>query len=286
MPIVHVDDPQDTRLVDYLDVPDPVLLRERDLFVAESRLVVRELLAHPHLRTRSLLVTTAALDSLRDLLDRRPDAPPIYVGTPQFLKRVVGFHVHRGCLALGHRPTPLRDVDLASVRSSQLVVVLENVGNPDNVGSIFRNAAAFGADCVLLSPNCCDPLYRKAIRTSLGATLRVPYADIDDWPNGLSRLRDMGFTTVALTPETHAEDIVDFVAQAPPRVALLLGTEGVGLSEDATLRTDRRVRIPIAPSIDSLNVATATGIALHLLSRRNTPRAGLARPADGTREDP
>jgi tRNA G18 (ribose-2'-O)-methylase SpoU len=286
MSIVQVDDPQDPRLVDYLDVPDPVLLRERGLFVAESRLVVRELLAHPHLRTRSLLVTMSALDSLRDLLDQRPDIPSIYVGTPQFLKQVVGFHVHRGCLALGHRPTPLHDVNLAQVSSSYLVVVLENVGNPDNVGSIFRNAAAFGADCVLLSPNCCDPLYRKAIRTSLGATLRIPYANINDWPDGLSRLRDIGFTTVALTPETHAGDIVDFVTHAPPRVALLLGTEGVGLTEGALIRADRRVRIPIAPGIDSLNVATATGIALHLLSSRDTVRDPIASPVENTRDNP
>ena len=144
--------------------------------------------------------------------------------------------------------------------------MLEDVGNPDNIGSIFRNAAAFGAECVLLSPNCCDPLYRKAIRTSIGATLRIPFGNIDDWPGGLSRLRDAGLTTTALTPNPDAEDIEDFVADMPPRVALLLGTEGPGLSGGATARADRRVRIPIAPAIDSLNVATASGIALHRMA--------------------
>ncbi|MDP6581148.1 MAG: RNA methyltransferase [Vicinamibacterales bacterium] len=265
MPIVQVDDPQDPRLGDYRDVPDPVLLRERGIFVAESRLVVRELLAHPHLRTRSLLVTEAALESLRDLLDARPGDHTIYVGTHQFLKRVVGYKVHRGCLGVGERPAPTPDTDLAQLASARLVVVLENVGNPDNVGGIFRNAAAFGATCVLLSPNCCDPLYRKAIRTSLGATLRIPYATIEDWPRALTRLHDMGFTIAALTPGPDADDLEAFIAQRPPRVALLLGTEGPGLSTGAIEQADRRVRIPIDPGIDSLNVATASGIALHRL---------------------
>ena len=273
MPIVRVDDPHDPGLVDYLDVPDPVLLRERGIFVAESCLVVRELLAQPGLRTRSLLVTAAALESLRDLLDGRPDDLPIYVGAHQLLKRVVGFNVHRGCLAVGERPTRASDADLPRLPSARFVVVLEDVGNPDNVGSIFRNAAAFRAECVLLSPNCCDPLYRKAIRTSLGATLRVPFGDIDDWPDGLSRLRDMGFTTAALTPETDAEDLEHFVADVPPRVALLLGTEGGGLSPGAAVRADRRVRIPIAPGIDSLNVATASGIALYRISSQAASEA-------------
>ncbi len=265
MPIVQVDDPQDPRLGDYRDVPDPVLLRERGIFVAESRLVVRELLGHPHLETRSLLVTEAALESLRDLLDQRTDDLPIHVGTHQFLKQVVGYKVHRGCLGVGERPAPTLDTDLAQLASAHLVVVLENIGNPDNVGGIFRNAAAFGAACVLLSPNCCDPLYRKAIRTSLGATLRIPYATIEDWPRGLTRLHERGFTVTALTPGPDADDLEGFVANRPSRVALLLGTEGPGLSDAAAASAARRVRIPIDPGIDSLNVATASGIALHRL---------------------
>jgi tRNA G18 (ribose-2'-O)-methylase SpoU len=263
MPIVQVDDPQDPRLGDYRDVPDPVLLRERGIFVAESRLVVRELLAHPHVLTRSLLVTEAALESLRDLLEQRADDLPIHVGTHQFLKRVVGYKVHRGCLGVGERPERIPDTDLPQLASAHLVVVLENVGNPDNVGGIFRNAAAFGVACVLMSPNCCDPLYRKAIRTSLGATLRIPFAIIEDWPDGLTRLQDHGFTVAALTPGQDADGLEAFIARRPPRVALLLGTEGPGLTEAVARRADRRVRIPIDPGIDSLNVATASGIALH-----------------------
>ena len=267
MPIVRVEDPADPRLADYRDVPDPVLLRERGLFVAESRLVVHALLAHTRMQTRSLFVTQAALTSLEGLLSGRKDDLPVYLGAHQLLRQVVGFKVHRGCLALGERAAPVTDGELSALSTARLVVVLERVSNPDNVGSIFRNAAAFGAECVLLSPHCCDPLYRKAIRTSLGATLRVPYGEIVDWPDGLNRLHEQGYTRVALTPEADASSLAAFAAGAPPRVALLLGTEGAGLSDHAAASVDHRVRIPMAPGVDSLNVATAAGIALYALSQ-------------------
>ena len=263
MPVVPVDDVDDRRLTDYRTVSDPVLLRERGVFVAESRLVVRELLAHPRFETRSLLVTQAALESLGDLLEARDDDLPIYVGARQFLHRIAGFDVHRGCLALGIRPARLADVSLPQLPAARRVVVLEDVGNPDNVGGIFRNALAFGAECVLLSPLCCDPLYRKAIRVSIGATLRLAFAYIDDWPAGLERLRAAGLTLVALTPDATVTDIAELASHQPQRVALLLGTEGPGLSAAAKTRADMRVRIPLAPGTDSLNVATAAGIALH-----------------------
>ncbi len=267
MPIVRVEDPADPRLADYRDIPDPVLLRERGLFVAESRLVVHALLAHTRMQTRALFVTQAALASLEGLLSGRKDDLPVYLGAHQLLRQVVGFKVHRGCLALGERAAPVTDGELSALATARLVVVLEHVSNPDNVGSIFRNAAAFGAECVLLSPHCCDPLYRKAIRTSLGATLRVPYGEIVDWPDGLNRLHEQGYTRVALTPEADASSLAAFAAGAPPRVALLLGTEGAGLSDHAAASVDRRVRIPMAPGVDSLNVATAAGIALYALSQ-------------------
>ena len=266
MPVVPVDDVDDDRLADYRTVSDPLLLRERGVFVAESRLVVRELLAHPRFETRSLLVTEAALKSLGDLLEPRDDDLPIYVGARQFLHRIAGFDVHRGCLALGTRPARSADVSLAQLPAARRVVVLEDVGNPDNIGGIFRNALAFGADCVLLSPRCCDPLYRKAIRVSIGATLRLPFAYVDDWPEGLARLRAAGLTLVALTPDATATDIAELASRQPGRVALLLGTEGPGLSAAAEAAADARVRIPLAQGIDSLNVATAAAIALHRLA--------------------
>ena len=144
--------------------------------------------------------------------------------------------------------------------------MLEAVANADNVGGIFRNAAAFGAGAVLLSPACCDPLYRKAIRTSMAAVLRVPFARCDDWPQDLVRLRDRGFRIVALTPREPAAMLADFAARPrPERVALLAGTEGAGLSAAAEQLADERVRIPIESAVDSLNVAVAVGIALHAL---------------------
>ena len=268
MPIVPIDELDDPRLEDYRNVPDPVLLRKRGLFVAESRLVVRELLSHQRLVTRSVLATPAAYDSLRDLLTDRTDNLAVYVASHQFLQNIVGFNVHRGCLAIGERPAPVTDRTLPALTTGQLVVVLERVSNPDNVGSIFRNAAAFGANGVLLSPGCGDPLYRKAIRTSLGATLRIPYGEVDDWPEGLTRLQELGFATMGMTLDPDAVELDAVVADAPTPIALLFGTEGTGLSDEAAALLDYRVRIPIADSVDSLNVATASGIALYSLSVR------------------
>ncbi len=268
MPIVHIDQLDDPRLEDYRNVPDPVLLRKRGLFVAESRFVVRELLSHQRLNTRSVLATPAAYDSLRDLLTDRADNLAVYVASHQFLQNIVGFNVHRGCLAIGERPAPVTDRTLPALTTGRLVVVLERVSNPDNVGSIFRNAAAFGANGVLLSPGCGDPLYRKAIRTSLGATLRIPYGEVDDWPEGLTRLQELGFATMGMTLDPDAVELNAIVADAPTPIALLFGTEGTGLSDEAAALLDYRVRIPIADNVDSLNVATASGIALYSLSIR------------------
>ena len=268
MPIVPIDELDDPRLEDYRNVPDPVLLRKRGLFVAESRLVVRELLSHQRLVTRSVLATPAAYDSLRDLLTDRTDNLAVYVASHQFLQNIVGFNVHRGCLAIGERPAPVTDRTLPALTTGQLVIVLERVSNPDNVGSIFRNAAAFGANGVLLSPGCGDPLYRKAIRTSLGATLRIPYGEVDDWPEGLTRLQELGFATMGMTLDPDAVELDAVVADAPTPIALLFGTEGTGLSDETAALLDYRVRIPIADSVDSLNVATASGIALYSLSVR------------------
>ena len=149
--------------------------------------------------------------------------------------------------------------------------MLEGVSNADNVGGVFRNAAAFGAGGVVLSPTCCDPLYRKAIRTSMGATLHVPFARVGarDWPGTLERVRAAGFTLVALTPREPSETLDRFAARgAASRIALLVGTEGAGLTPSAEAAADHRVRIPIGVGVDSLNLAVATGIALHALKSR------------------
>ena len=151
----------------------------------------------------------------------------------------------------------------AAVRAERLVV-LEGIANPDNMGGIFRNAAAFGAAGVVIGPGCCDPLYRKAIRVSMGAALTVPFAEAGpEWPRGVEELRQAGFRVLALTPAAGAVDVAAAAAAAGGRVALLAGSEGEGLTEAAMALSDLRVRIPLAPGTDSLNVATAVGIALH-----------------------
>jgi tRNA G18 (ribose-2'-O)-methylase SpoU len=230
--------------------------------------VVRRLLETQRFGVRSLLVSEAAFRSVADALEPprgRADVP-VFVCPLPMLAAIAGFNFHRGCLAIGERPPPARADDL--LRQHDLVVILERVLNADNVGGVFRNAAAFDAGAVLLSPGCCDPLYRKAIRTSAGAALSVPFAPLEPWPEGLERVRGAGFTLAALTPRNEAVAIGDFVrsANAGGRLALMLGTEGGGLTPEAERLADVRVRIPISAAMDSLNVATAAAIALHRIS--------------------
>jgi tRNA G18 (ribose-2'-O)-methylase SpoU len=267
--LLPIDSPTDPRVADYRAIPEPELLRRRGLFVAEGRLVVRKLLASACFRTRSLLLNPAALDSVRDALDVEASPLDVFVASAETLAEMTGFHFHRGCLALGERPPESGPAALSLDRSrSSLVVVLEGLSQADNVGSVFRNAAAFGVAAVLLDPACCDPLYRKALRTSMGTILHVPFARMTDTATDLGRLRDMGYRLVALTPSAAACPI-DRLAErlADTRIALLVGTEGTGLSAALEAMADDRVTIPIAADVNSLNVATATGIALHRLGR-------------------
>jgi tRNA G18 (ribose-2'-O)-methylase SpoU len=254
IPVACIDDP---RLDDYRNIPDPDLLRSRGIFIAEGRYVVRRLLAS-RFRTRSILMTPAARDASGDVVEQAGELP-LFVVSQETMNGIAGFNIHRGCLAVGERPPAAAWRDLA--RPASLVLVLEGVSNADNVGGLFRNAAAFGAGAVLLGPACADPLYRKAIRTSMGASLDVPFAALPDWPADLARLRADGFTLVALTPSGDAR------LSRADRTALLVGHEGEGLSEDALSAADVRVRIPMAGGVDSINVATAAAIALYELSR-------------------
>lgn len=272
MNIIRIDDGHDARVSDYAGVAEPALLRERGLLIAEGRFVVRRLLESTRLTTRSLLVNEAALNGLGDILARADPSVAIYVASPAVITAATGFNMHRGCLAVAERPA---DLSLASVlAASPFVVVLERVVDPDNVGSVFRSAEAFGVDAVLLSPGCSDPFYRKAIRTSSGAALVVPFAAAAPWPDALDDLRAQGFLIAALTPDGGAMDIGAFVAtpDVRGRIAVLLGTEGQGLTEEALARADVRVRIPMSGALDSLNIATAAGIALHRLHDARRPR--------------
>jgi len=284
--ITSLDDP---RIADYRNVSEPALLRTQGLFVAEGRLVVGRLLEDGRITIRSVLSTPAALADLegRDRKSVRASSLeiPVFVVSPELMRRVTGFKFHRGCLALAERPAPVAPAALlARIAGPGVIVVLEEVANADNVGSVFRNALAFGARAVFLSPGCCDPLYRKAIRTSMAASLRVPYARVEPWPDGLAGVREAGFRLIALTPGAAA-DLRVFAGDPdlPPSIALLVGTEGDGVSAAALARADARVRIPMQAGVDSLNLATAAGIALYSLSapRSRGRRADRSQKSEG-----
>ncbi len=272
MHAIRIDDGHDPRLADYAGVREPALLRQRGLLIAEGRFVVRRLLDSGRIRVRSLLLNDAALNGLGNLFDRADTSFDVYVASPEVITTATGFNMHRGCLALAERPAELSLE--AVLPASQLVAVLERAVDADNVGSVFRSAEAFGVDAVLLSPGCCDPFYRKAIRTSSGAALVVPWAAAAPWPAALDRLRTEGFVIAATTPDDQAIDIGTFVGTpaARGRLAVLLGTEGHGLTEEALARAGLRLRIPMSGALDSLNLATAAGIVLHRLHDVRQPQ--------------
>lgn len=254
--VVRDDDP---RIEPYRHVGDSHWLRERDLFVAEGRLVVARLFELGH-AVHSLLVTPAAHDALGPIA--RADCP-VYVASPAMVNAVTGFNFHRGCLALAHRP-PSRPLD--SFAGARRLIALERVGNPDNVGGIFRSGAALGVDGVILSPGSGDPLYRKAVRTSMGAALRLPFSIVEAWPGALNELHRMGFVVAALSP-SGAVTLDDFATSIAPgtRIALVAGAEGPGLSPAALNAAATSVRIPVDSHSDSLNVVVAVAIALQRL---------------------
>ena len=279
--IVRIESDADERLSDFRNIPDPAQLVRRGLFVAEGRLVVSRLLASG-LETRALLLTETALASLERAIANV--AFPVYVVPQDVMNDVAGFNFHRGCLAIGVRP-PARDwheIVAGSKRQDPAyvpkLVVLERVGNVDNVGAIFRHAAAFGVDGVLLQADCADPLYRKAIRTSMAASLQIPYATVP-WPDALSGLGEAGWATIAMTPARDApllQHVAAAVADRP--IAIALGHEGDGLTDDASKACTHRARIAMADGVDSVNVATAAAIALYEINRRTGPQSTVYSP--------
>lgn len=263
MQLVRLDDPDDPRIADYRDVKDARWLTERKIFLAEGRVVVRALLESPRFRVRSVLLTESALGGVADLL--REDTPVYLVQRP-VMNRVSGVRFHQGCVAVaecGAEPA-LGSCLIRRTAGRHVVAVLESVSDPDNVGSVFRSAFCFGIDAVLLSPGCASPLYRKAIRTSMGAILRIPFATLADWPRDLGQLQRQGFALLGLTPDPGALNLEEFEAggSVPEKIALILGSEGDGLSVAARDWLDRELRIAMAPGADSLNVATAAAIAM------------------------
>lgn len=258
----HLTGAGDPALAAYRDVGDPAALERAGLFVAEGRLIVERLLEDARFRVDSVAVTPPAAIALASVFAARPDIS-ILVCEPHLLHSITGVDFHRGCLALARREAA--DVPLDNLLPATSILALEGIGNPDNVGGLFRTAFALGADAVLLDGTTGDPLYRKAIRTSMGATLRVPYARVADWGGAIARARGEGFKVVALTPDPGAMPIDDYVAEPGARFVLALGSEGPGLQPESMRSSDVRVRIPIDPRADSLNVVVAAGIALKAL---------------------
>lgn len=259
-----VADPADPRLDDYR------ALRDRDLaprrtFVVEGALALEQLLASGY-EVRSVLVAERRLAAVAPLLAGRQ----VLVGSDEVLGATVGFAIHRGVLAAGVRPPPADPA--AVVASGPLLAVLEGVNDHENLGALFRTARALGVAGVLTDPTCADPLYRRSIRVSLGHVLRLPFATLAPWPAGLAALA-VTHRLVALTPDPAAPPL-DALDPGPP-TAVLVGAEGPGLSAGALAAADALARIPMAAGVDSLNVATAAGIALHHLRPRRAPGAPL-----------
>jgi tRNA G18 (ribose-2'-O)-methylase SpoU len=278
-PIEQLDDP---RISIYRDVKDSALRDARGLFVIESRLCVRRLVSASRFSVCSVLVTETALAALGDTLSQLGEDTPVYVANSSLLEELVGYNLHRGCIALARRGSE-RSMDEILDSPPRLLVGLEQVANPENVGNVFRNAMAFGADAVLLTRDCADPLYRKAVRVSMGGALLTPFAYLDGWPEAIERLRAAGFATLALSTEARAIDLAALEVEtvANQRIALILGAESEGLAAATLAAVDWKVRIPMASGVDSLNVATAAGIALHHCFRllRSTARRPLDRPS-------
>ena len=258
----------DTVLEDYRALNDPERRRELErrggFFVVEGALALAALL-DSGFPIRSVLAAARKAERVRALVG---DRAPVVVRSDDEVEAIAGFPFHRGVLAAADRRPLLGVADV--LEGADLIVIAEGLTDHENVGALFRNAAAFGADAVLLDPATADPLYRRSVRVSLGHVLRVPWTRVPTWPGGLGELRQRRFELLALTPAPHAvpiDAVALDVAARRPKVALLVGAEGAGLSDAALAACDRRVRIPIAPAVDSLNVATAAAVALHRLSR-------------------
>lgn len=259
--VTRIEDPADPRVAEYVGLTDVVrrtsVEPEWGIFLAEGELVTRRALRAGY-RPRSLLLASERYPAFEPLAAQLIAAgAEVLVADPPVLEAVTGFHVHRGALASFRRlplPTPAQ---LLAV--SRRVAILEGLNNTTNLGAVFRSAAALGVDGVLLDPQCCDPLYRRAVRVSMGEVFSVPYARLEAWPDDLDQVRQAGFTIYALSPKGQVS--LRELAVAPPiRPAMLIGAEGPGLSAAALAAADQTVRIPMSDGVDSLNVAAAAAV--------------------------
>ncbi|TDE09943.1 TrmH family RNA methyltransferase [Jiangella asiatica] len=287
--VVHVDAVDDPRLADYVSLRD-VRLRtslevEHGLFLAEGEKVVRRAVAAGY-RPRSFLMAPRWVEALADVLDDAGDDVPCFVAPEPLIESVTGFHVHRGALASLHRRAlpdlagllagasrvvVLEDLvdhtnvsgSKSSQRTRSRIAVLEDFTDHGNVGASFRSAAALGIDAVLVTPRCADPLYRRSIKVSMGTVFQVPWTRIDPWPDGIQLLKDVGYVVAGMSLGEDAITLDELVAQDHPKLALLFGTEGHGLSAKAGPMLDVRVKIPMSGGVDSLNVAASSAVAFY-----------------------
>ena len=262
--LVSISDLADPRLADYAHLTDVALKKsggEHGLYLAESLLVLQRALRAGHVPRSILALGSSVNEALSAVADFDV---PVFAGPPELLEELTGYLLHRGLIASMHRPA------LPSVASllatAKRVVILENVVDPTNVGAIFRSVAAIGADAVLVTPRCSDPFYRRAIRVSMGTVLQVPWTRTADWLSLRTSLSEAGFHVAALALTEDAVDLRSFAASAPERVALVLGTEGEGLTPEALAAADTVVQVPMRHGIDSLNVAAAAAVAMYALA--------------------
>ncbi len=257
---IRISDPHDPRIAAYRDIRERDLVGREGLFIAEGKVVLDTLLDATGFGLSSILLLENRLAGLTETLAKAPAAAPVYVAAPPVMDAIAGFHIHRGILAIGRRKTPPATQSLlADLPENALILALVGIANHDNIGAIFRNATAFGVDAVLLDPTCCDPLYRKAIRVSVGGVFRTPFAAYASVEAMLADLMQAEFDMIALSPRS-AVVLRDIVPRR--RAALFLGAEGGGLPSGLLARL-RTARIPMAEGFDSLNVATAAAIALY-----------------------
>jgi tRNA G18 (ribose-2'-O)-methylase SpoU len=258
--IVHIASADDPRIGEYARTGDPAWLAAAGLFVAEGRILVARLIASGRFPIHSILLTPTALGGFGGAIDV---GAPVYVAEPTVLEQITGIQFHRGCLALARREVVVAPDVFGHAR---VVLALEGVGNPDNVGGLFRVAAAFGVDGLLIDSATGDPFYRKAVRTSMGAVLTLPFERVSSWPAVLDAYKARGFRVLALTPRADARPLADVACDPRSPMIVLVGSEGAGLSEAALRLADVQVRIPTTATVDSLNVTVAAGIALSHLT--------------------
>jgi tRNA G18 (ribose-2'-O)-methylase SpoU len=267
--VLRLDSLGSDELRDYRDLTDVVLRRLSEpaggLYIAESTKVIARALRAGH-RPRSVLTIEKWLPEIEQLFADQDDDLPVYVGSAELLEQLTGFNLHRGALASMHRPA-LRSVEDV-VAGARRIIVLEDIVDHTNIGAIFRSVAGLGADAVLITPRCADPLYRRSVRVSMGTVLQIPWTRLPEWPDGRDVLKGLGFSLAALALSSDALTLEEYAANPPEKIALVVGTEGDGLSTAALAAADTVVTIPMKHGVDSLNVASASAVALYALLPR------------------